>query len=376
MRNKDAPQENTTGSHVYNLDKIFTFPNFVNIAAVVFSIVSLVFNRIDIALISLAIGLALNTALGYRYHYEFLQLKEDQFKEDLRNTYEKSMKDIDRILKDIQEKLEDIEEVLRQKPVIKRTNRHKMYQLATDLVKNAQNRLLVVQRTPSLYFEPKAPGNITEQNFKRLLEEAKLKAKAGQLEFIYAFSIYDNMFKEELVERAKEQFSKNIEKKKEEINHIDVTNNEELSRLKEKLNIIKEEVFKDISDIIKLIVDAFNEINNIIEGAEDTSYKYEPKLYIVSLGRENHPQPLIISDNTIAVWITDIETEKLYIKTFDYDGSSRIFDFYKNIAENFVPAEASIYLKHEVLPQIRRILEQYAEEEFKKLIEELKPNQD
>lgn len=212
----------------------------------------------------------------------------------------------------IEATLYKIEEDLK-KPIITRTIRHEMYSKALKLVKGTTQRLLVVQRTPSLFFDSKPPGKTVENKFKEKLSEVLEKAKrSSQLKVIYAFSVFDPHFEEELVEIAKR-------KGKDSANKI---------------------------------------IDEIIHSLEETENEggYEGTSYIISLEPDTVPHPLIISDDSIALWITDIESNKLYIELFDKNGSEEIFNHYLRLAEDF-KAEPHIRKLKELKDKINKIEE-------------------
>ena len=164
---------------------------------------------------------------------------------------------------------------------IKRVDREDMYEDAARVVLGTQEHLLIIQRSPTIFFGPQGAG--AEEEFEKAIM-GKMQSKSEEkksLEIIYAFSVYNPKFFKEL---------KNILK----------TQDEENARI-----------------ILKKIIDALDN-------------KHDKKqIHFLPLFPEEFPHPLVISDQYIAIWLTEISGNNLYIEFQDKKTADDIFHYYK-----------------------------------------------
>lgn len=87
---------------------------------------------------------------------------------------------------------------------IERFDRERSYKDLTDRISHATKRILIVQRTPSVLFEPQGtdPGSKAEEGFNKLLRDTVFpRCEKGELILLYGFNHEDSVYVHELEKR-------------------------------------------------------------------------------------------------------------------------------------------------------------------------------
>lgn len=195
---------------------------------------------------------------------------------------ERSLDKINNILeKNLDKIIEEVKEN-RKYTNIKRVERDDMYDDAARVVLGAQRCLLIIQRSPTIFFGPRPQGEEFEKHFEEAIKQKiTWSEKRGYPEIIYAFSVHDPKFIDEF--------------------------NELLGDIKDN----KENVKKFIDKILKAL-------NNEYQG-----------VHFLPLLPKEFPYPLVVSDRYVAIWLTEIAGTNLYIEFQDKKISRDIFEQYK-----------------------------------------------
>ncbi len=82
--------------------------------------------------------------------------------------------------------------------------RREIQQNMLEYIKSARHRLLIVQGTPVIFFQPRSPGEAEERELKRELQEL-LTSNSTFVKVWVAFSVYDNHFLNSLVEKSESE---------------------------------------------------------------------------------------------------------------------------------------------------------------------------